>query len=407
MKQATMLAAVTAIAVMAAAGTSGLAHAAPDTTDYAALYKVFFDQITELAVDTNDARGRIAAMQEQLKDTPPGSARHAILAGKMQESESDLDKKLGELKKLWREAENIRLLSIEAHKMDPGTMQMFLSAKEHLQGKYFDEGSGYHIGKNPLTYVTIDTQTEEIIVVMDPSPGQLGAGPYDSTSYVIDDVRSSVEGGIPVKIKFGKFTQLSCRDSPCNLMMGGMHVRKEPAAPNENGSTLSFRAAHPTHGEGFVIAGHEAGAVGNQIAQNVGTNNIVGIVKEVTLMPCDCAFVKLTDAGRRVEDKIYAPDAGFNYTMGEKLGAARQVLGDLIQISGVGSGTVIGTIKEAPTNIGFLNLAVTGGDSGSAAFRAQPDGTATLHGMIQGGISGGMAFYTPWDTIQHHPNIRD
>ena len=408
MKQTAILA-VAAAVILAAAGTSGLAHAAPDTTDYAALYKVFFDRIAELTVDTNDTRGRIAAMQAQLERTPPDSTRHAILAGKVQESESELGKKLGDLKKLWREAENIRLLSIEAHKMDPGTRQLFLMAETHLAEKYLDEGSAGYAGKNPVQFVGIDSQTEEMVVVMDTAPESLGARPYDSVSGTIDDVRSSVTDGIPVKIKFGKLAPASCRDSPCNPMMGGMHVRKEPAAPGEGGSTLSFRAVHPAHGEGFVIAGHEAGAVGNQIAQNVGTNNIVGIVKEVTLMPCDCAFVKLTDTGRRIEDKIYAPDAGINYPMGAKLDASEQVEGDLVQISGSGSGTLIATLKSVPTNVGMLYVGATNGDSGAPVFQARPDGTASLYGMLTRlyGQDADMGFYAPWDTIQQYLDIRD
>lgn len=60
----------------------------------------------------------------------------------------------------------------------------------------------------------------------------------------------------------------------------------------------------------------------------------------------------------------------------------RTPAGTIVMIDGVGGPVMIGTVTDKGSSFGRIHFSPRGGDSGAVVFKPQPDGTATIYGII-------------------------
>lgn len=241
-----------------------------------------------------------------------------------------------------------------------------------------------------------------MIVLLDISDELLGGEPLAKIRSIIDDIRNTVD--VDVKIEFGKLTEIACtsRTSTCNPSKGGVQIERQNSGGT--GSTMSFKATHPTYGAGFVIAGHEAVAVNNNILQpKQGT--VFGTVKIMGGTYCDCAFVQLA-SGKTVDNTIWAPEVGSTYPIATRVPQSAQIPGTFLNLSGVASGVKIGDIYDSGSNTARVNISTTYGDSGAPLYKPLVNGNADLYGeaTLQ---SGTKTIYEPWHYIKSDLGLTD
>jgi hypothetical protein len=317
--------------------------------------------------------------------------------------ENNVVKRQTSVTALWDEVKRLEQLNIQSYKVDPETERKLQAAESAIREKYPDTFTNDDM-ESDVGLIVADTKHRIIAVTLNPNLIEKGL-----LTETMNSIRS-LAGDVPVKFEVGKFTLTSCsgRESPCDPLWGGLRVRKEPAASGENGSTLSFRATHSTHGAGFVVAGHEADAVGNNIAQPTGTGNIVGQTKDMGNdggFSCDCAFVKNTST-RGLENKIYAPEVGSTYPIASRVGSSSHVKGVFLNLSSV-NGVKYGDIYAVTSTNVIINIATGGGDSGGPVYKPLTSGSANLYGMLRASTGGTQSVYVPWHYIKSSLSLTD
>jgi hypothetical protein len=348
------------------------------------------DQIRENQKQIVDAEQRIIEMGDKLSITEKFTIEK--LVNEKQDINQKLSKKVSELEQL----------NIKSYQLDPETREIFTNAAQKLQDKYLNKDSNVYVGENGVEDISIDSKQREVVVLLDISEKLLGSSSPDDIKSIVAEIKDTVD--VDVKIEFGKITETACtvRTSTCNPSKGGVQIERQNSGGG--GSTMSFKATHPTYGAGFVIAGHEAVAVNNNILQpKQGT--IFGTVKKMGGSLCDCAFVKLA-SGKTVDNTIWAPEVGSTYPIATRVPQSAQIPGTFLNLSGVGSGVKYGDIYDSGLAFGRVNIITTGGDSGAPLYKPLVNGNADLYGEATAS-SGTKTIYEPWHYIKSDLGLSD
>jgi len=347
------------------------AEKAPDMTDYESMYK-------EMDKKIRDNKKSIDADEKKLKDK-------SFSNNEIKSIEKQLQDKKDKHEKFFDELAEIQLLNIESYKLDSETQKIFDDAKQALTDKYMNENGVYDL--------FTENKYRKIVLFIDPIALE------DQTQQEVDSLVSEIKNSVDVDVDVHISTPIDTHSTSCPSSTSACHPGKGGIqiahAGSGGGSTLGFKAYHPTHGYGFIIAGHEAVSVGTQIVQpdNGGTYGYVDVMGSGT---CDCAFVDFS--GHSMYDQIWAPDVGTVYPVGVRNTAATPS-GTFVMYDGIGSTTQLGTVIVEGSKYGYVSMAPSGGDSGSAIFQPQVDGTAKLYGMLTKQIST-YGLYEPYDWIK-------
>lgn len=306
--------------------------------------------------------------------------------------------------RLWVKAAELEQLNIKSYQTDPETREIFVNAVQKLQDKYLNQDSDTYVGENGIEDISFDSKQRQVIILLDISDKLLGDNPTDEISAIVSDIQGTV--AVDVIVEFGKLTEITShcptRTSPCNPSKGGVQIERQNSGGS--GSTMSFKATHPTFGAGFVIAGHEAIAENNNILQpKLGT--VFGTVKKMGSSTCDCAFVKLA-SGKTVDNTIWAPEVGSTYPIGTRVAQSAQIPGTILNLSGVGSGVKIGDIYDSGSTTGRVNISTITGDSGGPLYKPLVNGNADLYGEVTL-QSGTRTIYEPWHHIKSDLGLTD
>ena len=370
----------------------GFAYTEPDKTNYVSMWKIVDEQIRENSK-------QIAEEQQKLKQherTLPTSAIAAI--------EKQIREKQQMNERLLLKADYIEQQNIRSYVLDADTQKIFNRAEQSLANKYLNAGSEHYVGNNGVVDITVNTKLRQIIVVVDAEQQLLEDASMNDISSFVDEIKASVRD-VDVIVEFGRIHDISCtsRTGPCNPAKGGVQIERQNSGGG--GSTMAFSATHSTHGDGFVIAKHEAIAAGNTIVQPAGGNPF-GTVKALGTFSCDCAFVKL-NTGKSVDDTIWAPEAGSNYPINNRMPQSAHVSGTILIASGVGSGVLIGDIIDSGSTWGKINFVTSGGDSGSPLFKPLANGMADVYGMATQRAGSAYTIYEPWHAIDDQLSLTD
>lgn len=162
-------------------------------------------------------------------------------------------------------------------------------------------------------------------------------------------------------------------------------------------STLGYAAKTNGGTKGYVISGHAAPTVGDQVWQpSSGDSYKVGTVSKVPRVYADAAWVPYSN----VKAQIYEYDTDHLRTV---TSYGDPAVGDLVYKSGITTGetggyvTALGTIRYDGSGRPFYNQCIAGcrvdyGDSGSPVFhRLYGNNNALIYGII----SAGNGAYTP------------
>ncbi len=377
--------------IVAVGVNNAYAISEPDRTDYVSMWKIIDEQIRE-----NEKQ--IAVDQLQIEE----------LGNKLfPEERSAIEKRIGEKKadneRLWKKVTELEQLNIKSYQLDPETEQKFVSAEQKLRDKYLNKDSETYIGENGVEDIHVNTKHRQIIVLLDVSKELIGDNPASDVASIISEIKATVSD-IDVKVEFGKVIDTACttRTSTCNPSKGGVQIERQNSGGS--GSTMAFKATHGTWGNGFVVAGHEAVAVNNNILQP--KNGVVfGTVKVMGTSSCDCAFVKLA-SGKSVDNTIWAPEVGSTYPIASRVGSSAHTVGTFLNLSGVGSGVKYGDISTVGSTWVRINISTVTGDSGAPLYKPLVSGSADLYGMAYAS-SGSTTFYVPWHHIKSNLSLTD
>ena len=370
---------------------NGFAYTEPDKTNYVSVWEIIDKKIRENLK-------QIAEEQQKLEKSENTLSFADIFAIKQRINEKQQMNENLQLK-----ADDIEQLNIRSYVLDKETQKIFDDAEKLLIDKYIDDDSEYYIGENGVVGITVNTKLRQITILVDVERQLLGDTTTNTISSFVDEIKASVTD-VTVIVEFGKITDVSCttRTSTCNTSKGGVQIERQNSGGG--GSTLSFSATHSTHGDGFVIAKHEAVAVDNTIVQPANGSSF-GTVKTLGAFNCDCAFVKLNNDAS-VDDSIWAPEAGSTYPINNRVDQNAHIPGTILVMSGVGSGVLIGDIIDSGSTWGKIGFAASGGDSGAPLFKPLANGKADVYGMVTK-VSGSVTLYEPWHTIDDQLSLTD
>ncbi|MDE0265891.1 MAG: hypothetical protein OXK17_02525 [Thaumarchaeota archaeon] len=353
-------------------GSAELAVKAPDLTDYESMYENVYREILEnkKALD-GDERDRMAQLAA-------GSDVSSI--------ERQIEEKKDKHIQLYEEAAKIEQRNIESYVLDPYTQKIFDDAEQILKTKYMNETGIYDL--------YTENKYRKIVLLIDPMG--LEGKTQEEKDALFEDIAHSVD--VHVEIQIAPLTEVHSRSctsptSACHPGKGGIQIAH---AGSGGGSTLGFKAYHPVHGYGFVIAGHEAKSVGTKIVQP-NDGQTYGYVDVMGGRFCDCAFVDFA-RGHSMQDKIWAPDANTVYPVGTR-NIEDTPAGTILLADGVRSALQIGSVIDEGSSYGRVNITSSGGDSGAPLFKPQPDGTAAIYGILTLG-AGSTTIYEPYDYIK-------
>src|SRR3989338_5317823 len=375
------------------------AWATVDHTNYVELWMVIDEEIHTQEKQSDSEVKQIEKLREEITTKHQGTAEYADLQKRIASAQDQVNKKRDKISTLWEEVYRLEKLNIESYKVDPETEQRLLSAQKAITDKYLNEESPNYIGKNIVTFVEADFKLQEILVVVDPEMILQFTSPNSFTSTIADV--QVLAGDIPINVEYVKPTDVACttRESDCDPLKGGIRIKRDGSTGS--GSTLGFKANNPTHGLGFVIAGHETLAVENKIRQPAA-GPISGTVKLRFYNPAqDYAFVKCTDTCTAVDNTIWAPEVGSTYPIANRVPSSAQQPGIFLSKSGVGTGVTYGDISVIyPDGQISIKLNSLGGDSGAAVYKPLVNGNADLYGMIIQRITQNLSLYEPWHKIK-------
>ena len=269
------------------------ARKAPDMTDYESMYKEIVEQI-------HDNKKSIEYNQKLLQDISE------LSEDQLEFIEKQIQDKTKEVAELNKNGTEVQKLNIESYKLDSETQAIFDTAVKSIKGNYMDKYGVYSID--------VENKYRKVLVFVDPD--DFGNSNYaGGINAFVTELQDSVN--VDVEVQVAKYiethsTGCSTEFNPCKPAKGGIQISHQ--STTGNGSTFGFKAYHPTHGYGFVIAGHEAVSVNTSIVQPKNGGSI-GTVKVMGGGTCDCAFVKST-GGHTVYDQIWAPGVGSVYPVG-------------------------------------------------------------------------------------------
>lgn len=377
--------------IAAVSVNSTYAVSAPDRTDYVSMWKIIDEQIRENEKQIADDQLQIEEQGNKLSSEVRSTVEKRIV------------EKKADNKRLLEKVAELEQLNIKSYQLDPESKQKFVSAEQKLKDKYLNKDSETYVGENGVGDIYINAKQRQIVVLLDISKELLGDNPASEVASIISEIKATVND-VDVKVEFGKVIDTACttRTSTCNPSKGGVQIERQNSGGS--GSTMSFKATHGTHGNGFVVAGHEAVAVNNNIVQP--KNGVVfGTVKVMGTSTCDCAFVKLA-TGKSVDNTIWAPEVGSTYPIASRVGSGAHVPGTFLNLSGVGSGVKYGDIVDGGSTWGRINISTVTGDSGAPLYKPLVSGSADLYGMTHAS-TGSTSLYEPWHHIKSNLSLTD
>lgn len=347
---------------------------APDMTDYESAYKEIDKQI-------KDNKKLIEDDIKMLLDSDLTKTQIELI-------EKRIQNKTNQNTAFYNEAMEIQWLNIESYKLDPETQEIFDKARQAISDTYF--------GKYGVYDLDVENKYRKVLVFVDPDEFNKSDYSGDIRSF-ITELQYSVNVDVEVHVaQYVETNSTGCSSEydPCLPAKGGIQISHEDTTGS--GSTLGFKAYHPFHVYGFVIAGHEAVSVGTDITQPRNGGSI-GTVKEMGGQFCDCAFVKFS-SGHYMNDQIWSPDAGSIYPVGVR-NTASTPPGTFVMFDGVGGSLKLETVISESSNFGRVTMVPVMGDSGAALIVPQANGKADLYGMMTAS-TGSYGIYEPYDWIK-------
>ncbi len=217
----------------------------PDMTNYESMYKEIDKQI-------RDNKKSIEDDMKMLLDSD-------LTKAQMEPIEKRIQNKADQNAAFYDEAAEIQWLNIESYKLDPVTQEIFDNARQTISDTY--------LGKYGVYDLDVENKYRKVLVFVDPDDFNKSDYSGDASSF-ITELQYSVSADVEVHVaKYVEMHSTGCSSEydPCLPAKGGVQISHEDTAGS--GSTLGFKAYHPSHGRGFVIAGHEAVSVGTDITQ--------------------------------------------------------------------------------------------------------------------------------------------
>lgn len=304
----------------------------------------------------------------------------------------------------WNERANIQAIAWKMFEVDDNTKHKLYAAEKTLLDKYVHKESQTYVGDTPVQFVYVDLLYRDIVVVLDPNQTKNAVNGYVTQENVMNDMMKS-SNNIPLRVEYGKLQNLSCtsRTVACDPRIGGISI-SQAGQTSSDASTIGYQANDLSGNNGFVIAGHAAGAIGKTIVQPGGSGTSVGTVTKYCLQAgtCDFAFVK-ANSGINVAANIYN-DGNTQFTIQNRILKSNQLVGTIVEKSGLTTGITFGQIYANSPNdprIVIKNMNSAPGDSGSPIFTPLANNGANLYGMMYATSGGTDVFYFAWDTIKN------
>ncbi len=348
----------------------------PDMTDYVSQYKYIDTKI-------RDNKESIENDNKKLKDKSKLSSADII------KIEKRIKDKKAENVKLWKNADEVEKLNIESYILDDETQAIFDDALETLTENYLNTNGVYDVFP--------ENKYRKMIVMVDPDDFETSSYTGDRDAFTIE-LENAIEVDVETIFEEMVLTHsTSCPNatSSCHPAKGGISVAHQGSTGV--GSTLGFKALHPTYGYGFIIAEHEVPNGNERVVQPLGSSGVIGQAKVMPSGSCDCAFIQFT-GGHWMYDEIWAPDFGSIYPV-QTRNTASTPAGTMLSWDGIGSSGLVGSLIYESSHSGKISGISSGGDSGSAIIKPQANGKADVYGIAKG-TTGGYTYYEPYDHIK-------
>lgn len=212
--------------------------------------------------------------------------------------------------------------------------------------------------------------------------------------------RKENKADVPLVFEYGEVPELNTRTSSwiSRGLVGGIKVCTEKPSGVVQ-STLGFAAKTSSGTKGYVVAGHAAPSVGDQIWQpTAASGNQAGKVTKVGGRCADASWVQYSN----VVAKVY--DADTDILKDVKSYSTNPQIGWSVFKSGISTGTTSGTISQYFSSVyhptfGSLTGQYTakyssaGGDSGSPIYRTVTGGVQIVG--IHWGSSSSNGYFSP------------
>lgn len=230
--------------------------------------------------------------------------------------------------------------------------------------------------------------------------------PY-SEFYKMFDIEGQKNGidSVPLVFEYGEVPIEASRASSWRPIIGGIKICTEKPDGIMQ-STLGFSAQTSSGTKGYVVAGHAASSIGDQIWQPTAgpSANKVGTVSKVGGHYADASWVPYSNVAAR----IYDTDT--DVLKDVKSYAANPLNGSTVFMSGISSGKKSGTVNKisfevtSPTfgtlyNQCRANYSSTGGDSGAPVYVYVSGGVEMVG--INWGYASVNSYFSPVSGIQN------
>jgi hypothetical protein len=287
------------------------------------------------------------------------------------------------LDQLWAEMDRLEKLNMVLYEVTPEVKQKLESVHESLKNKYVSSNSSDFAGENPIERIGTNLKSQSIIVMINPDELVDGLTEDSIVMDVSRDIQEIAGENIPIEIKLGKFTPLSCtaQDDECRPIISGISIDD---TTNTDLNTIGFKASKTNYGTGFVIAAHTIGSINKVVHQpHDNTTATVGTSKAYcyisTDKECDMAYVQSTET---VNNEIYKL-SGTTYDITSKTADSSQTTGNWIYKQGARTGITFGELTENDPSeyYNVVNLWHGSGDSGAIVFDLS-GGDADLFGLL-------------------------
>jgi len=353
------------------------AKKAPDMTDYVSQYRDIDQKI-------RDNKKSIDDDNKKLED------KTKLSKVDIETIEKRINDKKGENDIFWTQLAEIERLNIESYILDDETQAIFDNALETLTTNYLNTNGVYD--------VYAENKYRKMVVVVDPDDFEKSSYAGDRDAFIAE-LENAVEVNVEAvfeKLVLTHSTSCPSPTSAChNPSKGGISVSKWGSTGV--GNTLGFKAFHPSHGYGFIIAKHEVPNGNEQVVQPKSSSLVLGVTKAIGGQFCDCAFIQFT-GGHAMDDSIWAPDLGSIYPV-QVRNIADTPPGTILTWDGLGSTAHVGSVISETSNTGRLNGGSSPGDSGAAIIKPQANGKADVYGIAVSS-TGSTTYYEPYDYIK-------
>ncbi|MEO9277059.1 MAG: hypothetical protein ABI340_04690 [Nitrososphaera sp.] len=376
-----------------------------DSKYYIGKYADLEKQRLQLLSENSVLKNQVELMEKTVQGSN-NAVQSSSIKVKIQQAQSQISENNKEIDSLFAQMNQIQQQVYKLVEVDPTIKAKLDVAMVTLYDEYINVDSKTFVAGNPVTLLYPDYEHKKIVVIFDPDKIKDANGAKMQSD--ITNRINELVGFWPLEVQYGKLQMISCtsRTAQCSPLEGGISDSQAGQTASQ-GSTMGYYSVRSTSPSdvGFVIPSHAAGSVNTLIVQPAGSSNVVGTV---TINPCpsptntcDYAYVHANNPPG-IANTVFNNGVS-DFTIQNRILKSNQLVGTIIEKSGVATGITMGQIQYNPSNAPYVitTVQVATGDSGSPVFTPLANNGINLYGMMYTASGGTAGVYFPWDVVKN------